>query len=239
MAATSGHGRDVSATAHTIVPAPIATNEQHVCFICLQNDADTPKATWVNPCPCSLEAHEDCMLQWVAEMETSSNRSRSGFKCPACKAPIVIDEPYDAFLALRDRLYRRYSRVAPLVLFVVVSGSTIAGSSSYGYGAASIFAGHDAVARWIRPCSGRGIPTVVLKAFALSTIGPGLVITRWLPWLGSLVLVPISTWVSVSYLSQSYQSELSADKGARSTPDTSSRTRTSPPGRPPQSGPWP
>lgn len=193
-----------SARTHVIIPAPIATNDQHVCFICLQNDSDTPNATWVNPCPCSLEAHEECMLRWIAEMETSSNRSRSGLKCPACKAPITVDEPYDSILALRDGLYRKYSRVAPYVLLVLVSGGTIAGATWYGFGAASIFAGPDAVTRWMGPRSRRRIPAVMLKFWALSTIGPGLVITRWLPWLGSIVLVPFSTLVRIAWPSPTY-----------------------------------
>jgi hypothetical protein len=197
--ATPTTGNSASAPPHTIVPAPIATNDQHVCFICLQNDTDTPNATWVNPCPCSLEAHEGCLLRWIAEMEaSSSNRpSKSGLKCPACKAPITVEEPFDALLAIRDRLYRRYSRAAPYILLVLVSGGTLAGATWYGCGAASIFAGTDAVERWMDRSHGRArLPILVGKFWALSTIGPGLIIMRWLPWLGSIVLVPISALVS-------------------------------------------
>ncbi|SPQ23912.1 e19e0c80-968f-4d25-ba82-e30450deb32e [Thermothielavioides terrestris] len=130
---------------HAIIPAPIAADNQHVCFICLQNDTDTPNATWVNPCPCSLEAHEECMLDWVADMETSQGRSKNGLRCPACKAPIRIQEPYDLFIALRDGLTRRYSRLSPYILLVLVSSGGVAGASWYGWGAAAIFAGPDAV----------------------------------------------------------------------------------------------
>lgn len=185
-------------SSHVIVPAPIATADQHVCFICLQNDTDTPSATWVNPCPCSLEAHEDCMLQWIAEMETSGTRSKGGFKCPACKAPILIEQPFDRFLAIRDHLYRQYSAASPIILALVLSGGTVAGMASYGYVAASVFAGHDRVGRWLGLHSQGHIAVtmVPLAAIKLCLIGPGLVITRWLPLVGSIVGLPMFVLVS-------------------------------------------
>jgi hypothetical protein len=187
----------MAAPSHTITPAPIATNEQHVCFICLQNDSDTPNATWVNPCPCSLEAHEECMLRWVAETETSNPGSKGGLKCPACKSPITIEEPYDPLLGIRDKIYRKYSRASPYVLATVVFSGTVAGAASYGYLAASLFSGHDAVSRW----AGFGfetrqrLPLIVTKTVTLAALGPGLVISRWMPSIASVFLIPCATMV--------------------------------------------
>ena len=186
------------AASHVIIPAPIATTDQHVCWICLQNDTDTPNATWVNACPCSLEAHEDCLLQWIAEMETSRTRSKGGFKCPACKAPIQIEEPFDRFLAIRDHLYRQYSAASPIILSLVFTGGAAAGMASYGYVVASVFAGRDRVGRWLGLQSQghmrwTAVPMAVLK---LSSIGPGLVISHWAPFLRSVVGLPISLLVS-------------------------------------------
>ncbi|KAK4233078.1 hypothetical protein C8A03DRAFT_19773 [Achaetomium macrosporum] len=195
MAAPSGSDSTAvpaqsTSTAHAIIPAPIATNDQHVCFICLQNEVDTPNATWVNPCPCSLEAHADCMLRWIAEMETSAGRAKNDLKCPACKAPIVIEEPFDPFLSLHDRLHRRYSRVSPYVLLVLGFSGSIVGAAWYGWGAASVFAGPDAVVRWLRPQARQGISSLALKVYILSTIGPGLVIMRWLSGRGTTLFLP-------------------------------------------------
>lgn len=182
-------------SSHSIMPAPSATfDHQHVCFICLQNDTDTPDAKWVHPCPCSLEAHEECMLHWVADMEASSGRSKDNFKCPACKARITIHEPHDTFLALQDGLYRRYSRLTPYILCVLVSGGGFAGASWYGFCATALFAGHGAVQSWLTPR--QGFLALVLKMWALTSIGPGLLIMRWLPSLGTAILLPISTIVS-------------------------------------------
>jgi hypothetical protein len=200
---------------HAIIPAPIAADNQHVCFICLQNDTDTPNATWVNPCPCSLEAHEECMLDWVADMETSQGRSKNGLRCPACKAPIKIQEPYDLFIALRDGLTRRYSRLSPYILLVLVSSGGVAGASWYGWGAAAIFAGPDAVVRWFRPRPGQGFPSIVMKIWALSAIGPSLVVMRWLPSLASAVWLPFSLAVSDgAVLSLAWSAHPLTDAGA-------------------------
>ncbi|KAK4151779.1 hypothetical protein C8A00DRAFT_35540 [Chaetomidium leptoderma] len=194
--ATPGSGSTETAAqspsaSHIIIPAPIATNEQHVCFICLQNDTDTPDATWVNACPCSLEAHEECMLSWIADMETSPGRSKGGFKCPVCKAPITVEEPYDRLLAIQGRLYRRYSSVSPYILTLLGFGGTFAGLAWYGFGAAAIFVGRNSVLRWLEVWRFPS-PSGIIKLCFLAAVGPGLVILRWLPSLGTVLLLPIS-----------------------------------------------
>lgn len=138
------------------------------------------------------------MLRWIAEMEGSSDQQKTGHKCPACKAPIIIEEPYDPIVAFRDKLYRKYSRISPYILLVIVSGGTMAGAAAYGWSAACIFAGHDAVSRWFGTFSRRRIPSTTLKVVFLSALGPGLVITRWLSSLGTVVLLPFSVLVSSS-----------------------------------------
>ncbi|KAK3306459.1 uncharacterized protein B0T15DRAFT_141134 [Chaetomium strumarium] len=203
MASPSGSGSTAApapsaSTGHAIIPAPIATNDQHVCFICLQNEVDTPNATWVNPCPCSLEAHADCMLRWIGEMEVSAGRAKNDLKCPACKAPIVVEEPFDPFLALHDRLLRRYSRVSPYVLLVLGFSGSIVGAAWYGHGAACIFAGRDAVSRWLRPQARQRISSFLLKVYILSTIGPGLVVMRWLSGRGSTLFLPCAVMYGAS-----------------------------------------
>jgi hypothetical protein len=184
-------------TAHTIIPAPIATNEQHICFICLHTDSDTPNAVWVDPCPCSLEAHEGCMLRYIAEMETTRRRSnRTPLACPACKAPFVIEEPRDAFLAVRDNLYRRYSRASPIMLALFIASGSFAGALWYGGSSVAIFAGHDTFIRWLEGGGRQRLPSTLIKMAALSAIGPSLLVFRWLPSLGTIVLLPFSVLVS-------------------------------------------
>jgi hypothetical protein len=192
-----------SSRSNTIVPAPIATADtQHVCFICLQTDADAPNGPWVHACPCSLEAHEKCMLQWIAEMETTprtstNSQSSQGLRCPACRARIRVEEPRDAVVAFYNAFQRSYGRISPIVLLTLVSGGTMVGSAWYGWNALSVFAGSPAANRWLgaRVMPDQFALTSVVRLAELSLIGPGLVVLWWVP--GSVFsMLPGSVLVS-------------------------------------------
>jgi hypothetical protein len=191
----------------TIEPAPIATDNQHVCFICLLNDAETPDAKWCTPCPCTLEAHEECLLRWVTEMEQNTRGKKNKLRCPACSAKITIKEPFDPAMYLQWRLYNIYSRTTPYMLLLILSGGSIAGSAWYGLSASQLFAGVDATAAWLNLHSLGGRSDVPLwrwagfwklnfKIWVLSLIGPTLCICRGLPILGYMITVPTSLLVS-------------------------------------------
>jgi len=195
------------------------------CFICLQTSAETPGATWVNACPCTLEAHEDCMLSWVAETEAS--RSTKGLRCPACNGRIRVIEPYDPFVRLRDRLHRRYSKASPWVLFSIVATSATAGSSYYGLMATTAFAGPTATTRWLgiaravieRSVQGVRVPwwrwhagwEVGFKFWLLHLIAPALMLNKALPSLGTLLAIPASFVVSTNCLSELLGASLLGD----------------------------
>jgi hypothetical protein len=179
------------------------------CFICLLNESETPNAVWVNPCPCTLEAHEDCMLRWVAETENTSGRSRKALRCPACNARIRVDEPFDVAVYARERLHRAYSRVAPIVLLETLLSGVWVGSASYGYVSARLFCGR-AVVDWLlapRLIMGfdRGLEFGEFlrlwaewtgKATLLSLVAPTILLHRTLPTLGRVFTLPASLAVS-------------------------------------------
>jgi hypothetical protein len=186
---------------------PIDLNPPNLrsCFICLLNESETPNATWVNPCTCTLESHEDCMLRWVAETENTSGRSRKALRCPACNSRIRVDEPFDLAVHIRERIHRVYSRVAPVILLETVLSGLWVGSASYGYVSARLFGGR-AVVEWLmapRLAVGLGqhleLGEVVRlwaewtgKATLLSLVAPTILIHRTLPSLGRLVTLPAS-----------------------------------------------
>ncbi|KAK0621624.1 hypothetical protein B0T17DRAFT_534638 [Bombardia bombarda] len=191
---------------------------QHNCYICLQNDIDEPEhREWVSPCPCTLEAHESCFLEWVANQEQQRDGiSRNGrLKCPACQAPITLIEPRDILVDLHNRLYRHYSHVSPILLVGFFTSSSVAGLAFYGLNAARMFAGPDDIATWLTGsvtsgrmfglnfwAVGKGAAqsnfTVLAKIGVLALIGPTLVISRWLPWFGNFISVPISVLSGVA-----------------------------------------
>lgn len=193
-----------------------SSTDAHQCFICLQTDLETPDEPFVNPCPCTLEAHETCLLRWVAESE--ANRGQTASKpprCPACNARIRVDEPRDAVVALRNGVYRSFARASPYVLLTLVFGGGAVGSAWYGLMSSHLFAGPAATARWLGlhtlanrradVAVWRWAPmwTFTAKLWALSLVGPGLMIGRAIPAVGNILLVPTSLMVSL-YLSCAY-----------------------------------
>ncbi|TLS25278.1 hypothetical protein PpBr36_07899 [Pyricularia pennisetigena] len=188
------------------------------CFICLLDSTETPEnEDWVNPCPCTLEAHQSCMLRWVAEMEAvgGANRSRgrraSTLQCPACKGSIQVYEPFDPALWLRDRLLRTYSAVSPVLLVCFVGGSTFGAMVKFGDFSVATFAGSFSAVRkwrldgiqrpldprWFATSAGLRFATVhMFKLWALASIGPALIIQRAFSGIDSLLL-PVSLASSV------------------------------------------
>jgi hypothetical protein len=181
----------------------------HSCFICMQSDAETPTLPFVNFCPCTLEAHEACLLTWISEKEKTSSPNRKPV-CPACQHRISVEEPYDAVVALKEGLHRGFARVSPYVLLALVMSGGAVGSGWYGLMSSHIFAGPEATARWLGLQSligrtGRDGPLYrwmpfwrfTVKTWMLSCVGPGLVVWRAIPGVGNLLLMPISLMVSL------------------------------------------
>jgi hypothetical protein len=69
------------------------------CWICMSDtseDDQTNPPIWRSPCKCSLTAHEDCLLDWVANLEDPKSIRRKGppqILCPQCKSEIKIARP--------------------------------------------------------------------------------------------------------------------------------------------------
>jgi len=85
--------------------------EPRKCWICQQEEDDDSTdpdfVHWLKPCPCSLEAHEECLLEWIADEE----RPKPGelghnhkIECPQCKTEIRIERPRDFIVGVYDRI---------------------------------------------------------------------------------------------------------------------------------------
>ena len=63
------------------LPRPRPQDEPDVkkCWICFSDETeDTPQTSqWRSPCPCALVAHEECLLDWIADLESPSSRKRT------------------------------------------------------------------------------------------------------------------------------------------------------------------
>jgi hypothetical protein len=52
----------------TLEEAPVE-RERRKCWICFgeEGEAGETENRWVKPCHCSLESHEECLLNWINE----------------------------------------------------------------------------------------------------------------------------------------------------------------------------
>lgn len=74
--------------------------EPRKCWICFNDETEDDETTseWRSPCPCVLVAHEQCLLDWIADMEAPNSRRVAGsvrgkILCPQCKSEIKIQRP--------------------------------------------------------------------------------------------------------------------------------------------------
>lgn len=140
---------------------PLPSNEEQdlkKCWICFSDESeDTPETTpWRSPCPCALVAHEECLLDWIADTEApKNNRNRSigppKIECPQCKSEIKLARPRNlAVEAVRG--FERWAGRAVTPGALTVLGATVY-NSSLAWGIHSIYAvfGQEDGFRILRP----------------------------------------------------------------------------------------
>lgn len=190
----------IPAAALEAINAPRAPDAPRRCFICLTDqDPSDPPNSWVDPCPCTLEAHQDCMLSWVTDCE----RSGKPLKCPVCKELIALEGPWDPVVALSDAVQKRFTHASPFMLFTSVSLGIQFSSQMYGAMAMWMFAGRDALMQFmlgpdmmIDGRHTRGLKFArVGNAAILMNVAPALLIGQLLPGLGNKIFVPTASLV--------------------------------------------
>ena len=125
--------------------------------------------------------------------------------CPQCKAPFEVDEPSHWVVTLQSKIHSNFSLMSPVILALVTSTGTFAGSTAYGLIATSTFAGYETALRWlgisVTPGQNVAMPLVrdaqvgimMKKLWYMSCIAPGLV---FVPLLSNLSIVPYTFMVS-------------------------------------------
>ena len=69
--------------------------EPRRCWICLQDESEdiTHTSEWRSPCKCKLQAHEECLLEWIADLETPK-RDNLLQRCDYSLVRLVITQQY-------------------------------------------------------------------------------------------------------------------------------------------------
>ena len=107
------------------------------CWICFADSTeDTVESSpWRDPCPCALVAHEECLLDWIADMEAPKNpRNRNvtapKIECPQCKSEIKLSRPrnfiVDGMRVLEQLGAKAVTPAAAMTLFGAVYSSSMA-----------------------------------------------------------------------------------------------------------------
>lgn len=128
------------------------------CWICFADSTeDTPETSpWRDPCPCALMAHEECLLDWIADMEMPKNSRNRGIaapniECPQCKSEIKLARQRDYLVDLVRGCERLVLKaVTPSAVFML---SGVVYHSTVLHGIHSIYAvfGAEDGARILRP----------------------------------------------------------------------------------------
>ncbi|OJJ51494.1 hypothetical protein ASPZODRAFT_127572 [Penicilliopsis zonata CBS 506.65] len=112
--------------------------EPRKCWICYMDETeDTPlNAEWRSPCPCALTAHEACLLDWLADLESPRSRKRNGREakmlCPQCKAEIVVSRPRSYIVDVVRALERVAGRLVLPGMVFTLAGTVWAGCCAHG-----------------------------------------------------------------------------------------------------------
>ncbi|KAJ2900777.1 E3 ubiquitin-protein ligase MARCH5 [Zalerion maritima] len=188
--ATTAEGPAEGPAERSLTRAP--TDSTRRCFVCLTDEGDPagPSENWVNPCPCTLAAHHECMLMFVTDCE----QEHRPLQCPICKSTIELIQPFDPAIVLANTLYAAMCKISPYFLVVVFAGGAVAGSASYGLASLAIFSGPRNTVRAIWNEGATELPWYSRvrwgPAIHLPLVGPVLVLNRFVRLLGHFVSVP-------------------------------------------------
>ena len=114
-------------------------SEVKKCWICFSDsNEDTPETSpWRDPCPCALVAHEECLLDWIADMEAPKNSRNRSFvlpqiTCPQCKSEIKLARPRNYIVDFARGLERLGSRLVWPGALTLLSGLIVQGNFALG-----------------------------------------------------------------------------------------------------------
>ncbi|KAE8150570.1 hypothetical protein BDV25DRAFT_154188 [Aspergillus avenaceus] len=148
----SSSGGNVSDTAvvQSATP-PDPNNEPRKCWICYTDETeDSPlNSEWRSPCPCALTAHEECLLDWLADMENPRSRRRHGYDakmtCPQCKSEIVVSRPRSYIVDVVRFMEKMAGRLVLPGIGFTLAGFVWAGCCAHGvYSMYFVFGPEDA-----------------------------------------------------------------------------------------------
>ncbi|KAM0348705.1 hypothetical protein ACHAPU_004142 [Fusarium lateritium] len=195
--------------APTLAAAPPAKpiDAPRRCFICLTDEEPSdPPGSWVDPCGCTLEAHQDCMLSWVTDCE----RSNKPLQCPVCKDRIQLEGLWDPLVAITDTVANKFTRASPFMLLSSVTLGAQFSLQMYGAFAMWAFAGREALVDYVlgHEVWAHGQASRILmsggerlsNALVLTNVGPALLLGQLMPWFGNKIFLSTASVYGVYHV---------------------------------------
>ncbi|KAI8390982.1 uncharacterized protein BYT42DRAFT_555098 [Radiomyces spectabilis] len=145
-----------------------SNDDQRRCWICFGEDEDS-EGRWVKTCRCSLNAHEECLLEWIDENQRNHHGEK--VRCPQCGSEYQIIQRSSVLLAMLNLTRGLVAMISPAVLTAGLSSAIFIASSTYGALSVLTFFGKEEGSRLL------GNPAD----------------WSWRPWLG----LSISPWVLI------------------------------------------
>ncbi|TKA80542.1 hypothetical protein B0A55_02001 [Friedmanniomyces simplex] len=131
----------------TQTPLPGSREDPAVktCWICFADSTEDTASTspWRDPCPCALVAHEECLLDWIADLELPKNNRHHAIRqpkieCPQCKSEIKLARPRNYVVDAVRALERVGARTVTPGALTFLSASLY--QSSLAWGMHSVYA---------------------------------------------------------------------------------------------------
>jgi hypothetical protein len=196
----SSETQDTPAVAAATPEKPVDAPRR--CFICLTDeDPSDPPGSWVDPCGCTLEAHQDCMLSWVTDCE----RSNKPLQCPVCKDRIQLEGLWDPLVAITESVANKFTRASPFMLFSSVTLGAQFSLQMYGAFAMWAFSGREALVDYVlgHEVWNHGEASRILmsggerltNALVLTNVGPALLVGQLMPWFGNKIFLSTASVV--------------------------------------------
>ncbi|KAI9256193.1 hypothetical protein BY458DRAFT_519634 [Sporodiniella umbellata] len=107
--------------------APVVIERR--CWICFGDSSDS-QGRWVKPCGCTLEAHQSCLLDWIAENQKASPTKT--VRCPQCSASYHLAQQGSLALALFTLLDSLTRTAAPYVAVLGLGCSVLITCTTFG-----------------------------------------------------------------------------------------------------------
>ncbi|ORZ21356.1 hypothetical protein BCR42DRAFT_488445 [Absidia repens] len=103
--------------------------QERQCWICYGDESDS-EGHWVSPCPCSLIAHEKCLLDWIIENQKRSTRKL--VRCPQCASYYHLVEKSNWLLLFFGVIDEVVHTITPYITSLGLGLSLLIVTTTYG-----------------------------------------------------------------------------------------------------------